>query len=524
MDSESGRRIDLIVLGFSACVFFVFTSILVLGVPKIYNSPDENANATFAETVRTTDQLLIAETDNLLVGGLIHPRSVVAVADILAPGSFLGLPFFYGLLSKLTGASLIRLLTPVLVIAALFAWRSIIEHIFCSRRVALIATLAIMFHPGLWYYASRTMMHNAPFVALLIISAYLLIIRKTDRDAIFSGAALGLALWFRTIEVIWIAPIVLGLLIAYRRTLRLERIGLFAAAMVLTLLPMPGLNEALYGQPWLTGYTAHQAASAISTTSQIIAPIQGPLATVFSLDVRSVLRNAWHYFIFLFPWMSLTAALGFLFLLRTRRVRVYLIVAILVTIWLWLFYGSWNFHDNPDPSIITIGNSYVRYWLPIFVLASPFVAVLIDWLARRFSALMARHIAIGLTVLMIAANVYPTFFANDGLWSTRQNIFAFAATRDIVLDSTEENAIIVVDRADKFLWPERRVIQPLRSESTYQAMPALAAIAPLYYFGITFPQTDIAYLNTIKLAEMKMRIEYILTIGEESLYRFSFVE
>ena len=177
-------RLDLIVLGVGAVIFFGTISILAWKMPLVYNSPDENANATFAESVRTQNALLVVEPLGAELRGLLHPRSVVAVGTALVPGSFLGLPLFYGVVSKLTGPMLIRFLTPLLAVAAIFAWRRVVEVLFKSRPVALIAALALMFHPAFWYYASRSMMHNAPFVSLLIFSAYFVFVRPTKKTEI----------------------------------------------------------------------------------------------------------------------------------------------------------------------------------------------------------------------------------------------------------------------------------------------------------------------------------------------------
>ena len=77
--------------------FFGTISILAWKMPLVYNSPDENANATFAESVRTQNALLVVEPLGAELRGLLHPRSVVAVGTALVPGSFLGLPLFTAL-------------------------------------------------------------------------------------------------------------------------------------------------------------------------------------------------------------------------------------------------------------------------------------------------------------------------------------------------------------------------------------------------------------------------------------------
>ena len=78
-----------------------------------------------------------------------------------------------------------------------------------------------------------------------------------------------------------------------------------------------------------------------------------------------------------------------------------------------------------------------------------------------------------------------------------------------------------MDRADKFVWPDRTVITPLRSETTYDSMPVMTYLGPLYYFGITLPEKDMTYLNEDKLAAMALFIEEVATVEDETLYRIA---
>ncbi|MBU1126637.1 hypothetical protein KJ758_03430, partial [Patescibacteria group bacterium] len=189
-------------------------------------------------------------------------------------------------------------------------------------------------------------------------------------------------------------------------------------------------------------------------------------------------------------------------------------------IWLAVVYGSWTFNDNPDISLVTLGNSYVRYWLPLFILASPFAAKGIYQLSRlvpesKFQATLL----ILPTTIAVVLSFWLVFFSVDGLVPTRNHLFEFAQKREYILSSTENESVIIVDRADKFLFPERRVVVPLRSEQTYAAIPNLEELTSLYYFGITLPPEDIQFLEESLIPGME--IEIIGTINEESLYLIS---
>lgn len=519
------KRLDAWVLGICAVVFFLSTSVLWLGVPWIFNSPDENANAFFAEAVRVADRLTYTDPANLHLGGILHPRSVIAVGAYLAPGSFLGLPVIYGLLGKVVGLGAMRLLTPLLAITAVFAWRALVQKITGSTKVALIASLTVLFHPALWYYASRSMMHNVPFVSLLIISAWFFLLRPWQNKRwwwmtdLLAGICFAGAAWFRTSELVWMIPVLAVLCFVYRRALGWQAILRFAFTAIIAMTPMLFINQHLYGSLFTTGYTFSEATTDVIATTESATAVASPLAP-FHPAIKPMLKHIWQYGASLFPWMSFLALGGFALAIKKRAVpKSYLWLTVLLSAWLFAFYGSWTFNDNPDPALVTIGTSYVRYWLPIFILISPYVAMAIVWIGQRLALVSARSTVMGLLVALFLLNIYPVFYAVDGLVSLRQNLFAFADERQQIMNATEANAIIITDRADKLLWPYRRVVQPLRSEATYTAMPALVQTAPVYYVGITFPQSDLDYLNQQKLPPLGLSIALVQTLGAESLYR-----
>jgi hypothetical protein len=41
----------------------------------------------------------------------------------------------------------------------------------------------------------------------------------------------------------------------------------------------------------------------------------------------------------------------------------------------------------------------------------------------------------------------------------------------------------------------------------------------VYYFGITLPEKDVAYLNDVKFAAMHLQIAEVFTLDDETLYR-----
>ena len=87
-----------------------------------------------------------------------------------------------------------------------------------------------------------------------------------------------------------------------------------------------------------------------------------------------------HYFVSMFYWLFFPAVLGLILFFQNfnkwkKKHFIYFFSYSIIFIILLFYYGSWEFHDNPDTGSFTIGNSYTRYWLPIYLGALPFVSL-----------------------------------------------------------------------------------------------------------------------------------------------------
>ncbi len=557
---EYKLRDKLILLGV-ALVFFISSLILVAGMPWIFVSPDALANFTFTQTMIDNLRLYLFEPLNLSLDDSLFPRSMFSIEGRLVPISFVGLPLIYGAVGKVVGLGLVKYFTPVVAVLALFAWRSVVEKLY-DRRVALIASVLLAVHPAWWYYTSRTMMHNVLFVALLIFAVWFLFVRPLSNwstgkskyfkvyqhlDVILSGLMLGGALLVRTSEIAWIAPAIVVVVIFFAKQIKWRQAVLFGLVTAVVIAPVFLINSSLYGDPLSFGYMAQSvgsdAGNGVTSLEQDnpanggVSPDTDTSILPAGLDLRAMARHSVYYGLGLFWWMSLLTLIGIPLAYRIgRTVRsrktgrwpgqwafhtIFLIAgAILV-----LIYGSWTFNDNPDPNIITIANSYVRYWLPVFVMTTVYAAVFIDrgWFKLQ-QGIRTDRLSLASTVLLIVVvallGARATFLSpDDGLIYARQNLVRSVEIKSEVLSLTEEDSVIVVDHGDKIFFPERAVIYPLRSDHTYEMMPSIVLRNPLYYYGITFPETDLEYLNTKRLAELGLQIELIQTFDEESLYR-----
>lgn len=510
-------------------IIFFAGSLLLINQSNLYISPDETANAYFATQFAETG-LMQGRTNELsaVLEDRIHPRSIVSVEGTLLPGSFLGLTVLYGMVASILGSDVLPFITPLLTIFAAFGFSLVVKR-YTNPTIGWLSFILFLAHPAIWYYSARGLMHNVLFIDLMVIAAWMWLeqpLRKEKRtqsllnDGLV-GFLIALAIFVRTSEIAWVFVTIAAVIAVFwkaagNKRLRVATIGTIAGGGVALL-----ANWLTYGHPFLTGYTVGAVAQEATVITDSVATT-GVLP--FGFHPRTALQHFADYGVTMFWWLSILAAPG-LFILWTqkrhqRTVRWGIGIAAVVSIWIVLMYGSWEIHDNPDPTQVTMANSYVRYWLPMYIASIPMIAATLQWVSERAKTTMAKGLFLAtLLVVVLGLNVHATFIqGQDGLIKVRQELIESAAVQESVLAYVPENAVIIVDRADKLFFPHRDVWYPLRDDATYEAMPTLATNAPLFYYGITFPETDMEYLNGTKLAELGLEITLIETYDIESLY------
>ncbi|MBU2260299.1 glycosyltransferase family 39 protein, partial [Patescibacteria group bacterium] len=526
---------------------------LVLAVPGYYNSPDENSNAVFTQLLAEKGQLHRLENLNLVLANRIHPRSVKVVNDLQVPGGFLGLPVIYGIIARSLGAKVIPFITPFIALLGVLAWGLMISQHF-GRRVGVLAAGLLLVNPVWWYWSSHTMMPNVLLMSLLLGAAYFLSCTPSEAlsrrqeyrglgllrwaDAVLAGICLGLALAVRLAAIYWLFIAVLVMIVLVGRRLPWSRIAICLVFAWLVLAPFLLINQSLYGSWLMTGYGDVSATVSDAAHGGLGAKLLGPVRPIlFPLGFapRTAVANFWSYGVKLFWWWSLLVGLAGLYLWRRcgrvsgwREQSPYtsavLITGLIVSGWLILFYGSWSIQDNPNPNVVTIGSSYLRYWLPIFILSTLPVAgalsLLVD-LSRRYHL---AQVSVFLFLLLIASISGRQVFgaAQEGLIAIQTNLRVYQWEVQQIIELTEDDALIVVDHADKYLYPKRAVMYPLRSDETYQLVPLAVANTPTYYFGLTFPERDLDWLQNVKLPPLGLSIQPTADLGEHSLYKFIF--
>lgn len=457
--------------------------------PPRWNSPDETANAFWADRVRTYQPLMVAEPLNQLVGNAIHLRSDNVRADgQIVPGGFWGLSLWYGLLGRLFGWWVMQWLTPILAILAAWCSYGLVRRLW-NRQVAIVSVALLLLCPAWWYYAARGWLPNVAFVSLLIIAAWWWLAQlpawsnpnKRLLRAGLGALCLGIAITIRPAELPWLIVALIAGGIAARRHWRWLELGVVGVVGLVMAAAWLGINQQLYGSSLATGYqdlTTTVSPSLWSRLSTVLLP--------FGVHIRPALRQVWHYGGQLLWWYGWPIMIGVVvagvMAWRRRQRRCLIAVGgwLVLAGWLTVVYGSWNIQDNISGHI-TIGTSYLRYWLPAIVTGIPFFAWLIVELIQKLPKRSHATFVGVLFGVLAALSVQATLYAEEGLLPTNQAIsgYRFISQQAPI----ESEAVIISDRSDKIFWPQWRVATYLGDETVFGRLGASVKTTPIYYYS-----------------------------------------
>ncbi|MBL7058430.1 glycosyltransferase family 39 protein [Patescibacteria group bacterium] len=588
-------------------------------------SPDENANYVFAKLFAENNALIINDNLNKDVADIIHPRSFRSDNGELKPVSFLGIILVYGFLGSIFGAGIIPYLTSLFAFMGIVFYFLLLRNIF-NRQIALISTILLCFFPVYIYYTTRSMFHNILFNVFLIIGLYFISHLGVKRDSKFkleffikdfltydkknlellataslSGLFIGLAVLSRTSELLWLAPSLIILWFLNIKKIGITQLVVFIIFFIIGYSPAFYYNYQLYGSIWQGGY--HEMNQSIVDITSAGAGIFSD--GLFSKDVlmqnfEVIKKNifffgfksleSWqqfiNYFMVMFFWIFWPAIFGLSHVIddwkkQLSNQKKFLITYFFVLVMLMFYYGSWTFNDNPNLASITIGNSYTRYWLPIYLGALPLASIFIINLANiivfkankeintflpnynyiqdgtfvsslnllensRRRKIFGSFFTLNLkffkkqisdkflknTIVIVVVSImcfisinYVLVGSEEGLVVSYYNHSLAKNEAKMVFSLTPVDSVIITRYHDKMLFPERRVVVGLFDDKRMiEKYQIIAKNVPLFYFNFTLRQEDIDYLNNRRLGEFGLSIQAVEEINDFSLYEVKIVE
>lgn len=498
----------IIVLACIAMGFFYLTSWLGAPPGAIWNSPDETANAFWIERVSGQEPLRVREFIVGIGAGVVHPRSFNVNGTALVPGSFPGLFLLYGGLSFFTGFP-ISAMTALLTLFAGLAFFALLRRLF-DEKVAFWSSVFFFFHPAILYYTGRGLFHNMLFIDLLIFAVAFFILRPFSKklgsvnwiDSVFAGILFGFAIITRASEAPWVLLSALAFL-PFLGVGRWKRVGHVILGGLLPLFILLSFNASTYGSLLGSGYAIPSPVQEVTTGlvegNALASEVQSVSASLlpFGFHPRLIVLHGMDYGLEIFWWFSLAGILGLTVFFMSwctqdKKKRMYFYVTGAITIWLLVFYGSWFVRDHYDPTRVTIGTSYVRYFLPIYILTLPWVVQGLMWIGERITHTMAlKKIQTG-RVMVVFAILFALLSFRVAITEGDESLLAVRATlqsnlekKNIILKAIDKKAVVMTERFDKLLFPEHMNIIPIMDETAFQTVPVILNYAPVYWYGVT---------------------------------------
>ncbi len=453
-----------------------------------FNSPDETANYFFARQ-EIEQSCLRAFTP--LAASFVHPRAILKRGHYLEPVSFLGLPFYAGWWGKIFGQRAILFFTPFWAALAVIFYYLFWEK-FLGEQKAFWASLLLFFCPPYWYYASRGLYHNAAAAAFFIISAFFL----SRERGFWAGLFLGLAVAFRSTFLLWLAIGGLFLFFLLPQKPKKSFWPFFGLGFILPLLPILRENFLLYGHYLATGYNYVVKAS----------PTTPPLASAaffpFGFHFWLIGENFLHYFWQLNWFYFVPATLGLVVWWRQEKsvagklvLKVFLLAAAILI----FYYGPSRIKDDIGPDQVTLGNSFNRYWLLLYVFSLPAIVFFWEKIKNLFSiSPFKKQIFFGLVIFFTLFLAFERVVKKgpDSLARVQQRLFQEQQLCRAAQKKLPAKAIIATFYGDKIFFPEFSVAAlPLEQINKLPFWQKKVAGYPIFYYNSLLSGQDVAYLN-----------------------------
>ncbi len=313
-----------------------------------------------------------------------------------------------------------------------------------SRLAAAASVVALVPTAGFWLSASNTASSDTiGLVALLGALLVLLRAPPTPRAMLGAGALAALAVSARYTNVVAVGALLVA--VAVLRPEVRRRGAWLLAPLAAGAVLLAGYHTWVYGAPWRTGYGIGLALAARTANPD--------KAGLFSYRVDALSSHVRLYL--LRPeTLALLAlgAVGFVRAVRGRRTGPKVVAAVLVAgaVVVLGYYGGRN---TWGVGRFEANASFLRYLLPVLAMVAVLVGVAVAGLRGR-----ARVAAGAVLVVVAVVAAGTTLRGSGGLEVRRDAVQSNGRLRDAVLAATGPDGLVIVNRSDKILWPERATL------------------------------------------------------------------
>lgn len=506
MQRSENQRDWVIAWGLFAAAWLVGSLLLWFG-GKTLSSPDETAVLVSARHIAQSYNAKVS-APLAVQAGWLHPRSWVSQGGVVVPVGFLGWPWVLSVFMIILGAALTKWLAIGIAALSIPAMYVLLRKHF-SRPAALVGVTVMFCYPAFLLYLNRSLFPNPSVLAATLWLTVLLQSTerkntKSDQRDLGIGLLFGLITVIRPIELFWVLPWlwVTGLSALSRRPTTTEewrRLVATGLGFILVLLPVWLLAARTYGAPWRVGYFLRDNAvpSVVSAANAVSSSADAVRFFAFGFHPRNIWWNLLSFgFGFAWPWaVALLGIAGFylkpwaevLYKYRRKLGKIIrelawpdyrFLAAVLGLGLLVLYYGNGLYQDHVRVGAITVGNSFLRYLLPVAVLSGWAMA----WLYDRVETKQQKQAALALAVCLCGFGVYRAGFGDDEsvsavIQATRLN----DQTRLKTEQALTPGSVIFSDRSDKIFFPAYQSVSPLPPLSEVARFASSSPVSVAYY-------------------------------------------
>jgi len=502
--------------GAQGLLFFYIPSLL----PKVYLSPDETAVAVTARQFGTYWSFRLP---NKAVKNVewAHPRSFVSEGKDLVPVGFLGLPLIAGIVWKIFGEIGLLCLTPFLVLSCIYPLWRFMRGLGRTAQIASVATW--LSYPSVILYANRGLFPNLVVVCLALWSAFLVWRNHDWRKRALAGLLFGAALAVRPTEIAWAAVWIIAAWQDGKTRKQMTDDFRNISSFIGSALVVPAISALFawktYGSPIFIGYWLRDPVVGVDTTITAASTIANPERIwPFGFHPRAVLANAENYLInILGPWSGV-GLLALAVWIRQKAARPFMLVAAWTVFILCFVYGNTVYQDHVGHDVVSVGNSYLRYLLPLAPLFAVSVGALAAWCCETLSRGRAKLTVSFLVGCLVILGVWTAFSKDDeGLNSVMPELVRYESTRYDAYKLFGREAMVVSDRSDKIFFPAMNATSPIPDETALETLVKEYPSSVLL-FDTTYSPNKISemqakgfYLNPIVETKNQMLYELTLT-------------
>jgi len=483
---------------------------LPLGFQGIWMSPDETANVvagvSFAEHGTFALPFELVKSFPWAV-----PRSFVAMIDQgqIVPVGFLGMPFVLAGAFKLAGTVGVIFFTPLIALLTLWALWQILPKAW-PKLARVSALLVWMSFPTVIIYANRGAFANLFITCLAIWLWWLLTKAKGFWTWPVAGALLGLACVIRPPEAVWLLPLTIFAILYNKysdchsernevesknpdRPVRArsfdfaqdDKVKVIVMGFIFALMLLGGayLGYKTYGHWFASGYQIRPNTIVKSEELKVNSG-QSTAISIFNIQPlavhpKSMFWNAWSYLgLILWPWtlMGVLAA-GLCIQKRVWTTPEKWVIAGMLWTFVWLvgFYGNGLYQDHVGSNIPSMGNSYLRYLLPLSVIAAVSAGYLVCELWKHWSL---RTMAVVLTAFLVVIGLWDASVRDDeGMLANQKEFARYTDIRQQARVMLSPGTVVLSDRSDKIFFPVFPAVSPMPKPEDITALASKANVA-----------------------------------------------